>query len=127
MPRARKPIRPKTTAAGLSYGESPPHLRAYLVLRLAPGWELDETRGGFSAGAELLSFPKALPAGATVRSHVSVSAAKPGKARLPAERELARYVQVLLPRGTRMEAVRAAFAALRCVETIFESPPAGLP
>jgi hypothetical protein len=97
-------------------------------VRLAPGWRLDAAHAGFVAKGARVELPATLPAGCEARPHAPVLAAKTDAQLSAPERELARWVQVLLPAGARSNTrVRKLLEALDCVEEVMEPPQVGLP
>jgi len=96
-------------------------------VRLVPGWRLDGARAGFRTASGHVELLSKLPAGSAIRPHVPALAARRDAQLSPAEQELARYVQVLLPAGVRKAAVRTVLEGLDCVEEVIEPPEVGLP
>lgn len=68
-----------------------------------------------------------LPRGCVLRAHVPLVAGRSKRRLSPAERDLARYVQVLMPRRADKQAVRAVLDQIECVEAVLEPPEPSLP
>ena len=92
-------------------------------MRLAPGWRLGAAGAVFVLNHERIE----LPAGCKVRPHIPALAAQPDAQLSTAERDLARYVQVLLPANAKKKAVRALLEKLDYVEAVTEPPAISLP
>lgn len=117
---------PRKSSRGFSHSGSPSGAEPYVLVRLAPGWRLDEKAGAFVAGSERVPLPDSLPRGTRARLHVPALASRNPKTLSEPERELARYVQVLLPKGADAGAIRAALAALGKLAAVEQAtvPPA---
>ena len=85
----------RSTRAGLTHAAAPGG-RPFIVFRMKVGWELDPHSGAILYRGNAVAMP-ALPAGAEFRLAVPALASKRGKLASP-DRELARYVHLLLPR-----------------------------
>jgi hypothetical protein len=112
---------------GLDTGE-PPELRPHLVLKLKKGWAFDARRRQFvSATGKAVTTQQLIPQGAQV-VHVTPSLAKADPKSLSApERELARYVQLILPMGDDAAARVAAVRKWEPVAEVSLPPQARLP
>src|ERR1051325_738418 len=85
---------------GYTHGEAPAELPRALSLKLKPGWRFDPADGQFvSANGERLPVLDQLPKGSEIVP-TAPALTKAGPATLSAaERHLARYVQLILPKG----------------------------
>lgn len=92
------------TPRGYTHAEAPAELLRYLSLRLKTGWRFDRGSGQFvSATGQRLSVRDLLPKGSEIVPHVpALAEADPAKL-TEAERELARYFQLILPKGATPE------------------------
>lgn len=115
---------PRKPSRGFSRSGPPPGAEPYVLVRLAPGWRLESN--AFVSGADRIGLSDSLPPGALARAHVPALASRDPKTLSEPERELARYVQVRLPKGALPKAIRAARAALEKLAAVEQAtvPPA---
>lgn len=109
-------------------GAEPSGMRPHLVLKLKAGWRLDEPRGVFvSAKGEQVDPRDKLPKGSAIM-HMAPSVARRDPADLlEEERNLARYVQVALPKGKSPSTYLKRMQGLACVEEGRLPPKISLP
>lgn len=113
---------------GFAHATAPEDLAPVVAAVLAPGWRIAAARGIFErAGAERLDFAADLPEGSrvvyTVPSLAGADASRLGAA----ERDLARHVQVILPRGADPAAALARVRRWACIERAAIAPRPALP
>lgn len=116
---------PREPSRGFSRSGPPPGAEPYVLVRLAPGWRLESN--AFVSGADRVALADSLPRGTRARAHVPALASRDPKTLSEPERELARYIQVLLPKGAEPEAARAALEKLAAVERATVPPAPELP
>lgn len=109
-------------------GAEPKGVRPHLVLKLKLGWALDEARSLFvSDNGEELNPQEKLPQGCQIL-HMAPSLARKASRRLSeAERDLVRYVQVVLPKGQSASTCLRRIRKLPCVEEGRLPPKISLP
>lgn len=111
-----------------SGGEIPPGFPPHLVVLLKPGW-VYHTRKKHFVGADKQTFAPGedLPAGAKIVYMVpSLAKAKP-ESLSEDERNQARYLHIILPRGTDPEAYLSVVQGWICVEQVQLPPQISLP
>ena len=100
----------------------------HIVLRLRPGWRYDPAKREFVAPGDGAVFPQAdLPTGWRVVPSVPGLADDPQEALSEAERELARYYQVILPRRADPAAALTQVRQWPCLEEAYPGPEVSLP
>ena len=106
----------------------PPGLsRRPVDLKLKPRWRFDTARGLFTTGSGRTFAPPDLPKGSRIVYKVpSLAAADPAKLSR-SERDLQRYIQVILPAKESPTTHLAAIRAWPCVETASAAPEISLP
>ena len=116
------------TPPGYTHGETPAELLRYLSLKLKTGWRFDRSRGQFvSAGGERLSVREQLPKGSEIVPTVPALAETDPVKLSDAERELARYFQLILPKGAAPEQYLRVVKRWDAVEDATLPPQASLP
>ena len=128
--RVRQPTRHYRMKAprGYTHGEAPAELLRALSLKLKPGWRFDPAAGQFvSASGERLSVLDQLPKGSEILP-TAPALAKADPAKLSAaERNLARYVQLILPKGDMTTETLPIVKEWSAVETVTLPPEISLP
>ena len=113
---------------GLDAGRVPKGLKPHLVVKLNEGWEFDATRHVFVSTEGREFSPKtALPKGSKIVYTAPTLATAPRNSLSEAQRNLARYVQVILPKGHDAAAYRPVVAKWECVEEVDLAPVISLP
>lgn len=125
--KERSPLALKKSSKGYSNADAPSGIARYILVCLAPGWALDKDARAFISDEKRIDFAHHLPRGARARPHVPALASRDVKTLSEAERALARYVQLLLPKNADIGSARAAIAKLEAVEEATVSPEVGLP
>lgn len=99
-------------------------VRLPIVVELKKGWHYEEASGSFAHGRQRFDPAEALPAGAQVTQRFPAGSIPP---RTTQERELARFVQLVLP----PDDVPAKYLDLvqrwPCVANAYVIPPPSLP
>jgi hypothetical protein len=113
---------------GHTHGEAPPELLRYLSLKLKPGWRFDRGTGEFvSAEGHRVPVRDQLPKGSKIVPAVpALAEASPAKLS-DAERDLARYFQLILPRGAAPEEYLRVVNCWDAVEEATLPPQVSLP
>jgi hypothetical protein len=89
---------------GHTHGDAPSELLRYVSLKLKPGWRFDRGRAQFfSASGQRFSVRDQLPEGSEIVPTAPALADADPQTLSDAERELARYVQLILPKGATPE------------------------
>jgi hypothetical protein len=95
--------------------------------KLKPGWRFDEDRGVFvSAAGEAFAAP-ALPKQARIVYKVPSLARAPRRGLSAAERDLQRYMQIILPTARASKALLGAVQSWPCIEEAHLTPEVSLP
>jgi hypothetical protein len=103
-------------------------IRRPVELKLKPGWRLDPGRRVFvSEAGERVTPAKDLPKRSRIVPTVASLASADEATLSPAERDLRRYVQVILPRGEPPDRYVDAVRAWPCVEKADVGPEVSLP
>ncbi|PYI86181.1 MAG: hypothetical protein DMF09_02540, partial [Verrucomicrobia bacterium] len=90
--------------AGYTHAEAPVELLRFLSLKLKTGWRFDRSRRQFvSTGGQRLSILDQLPEGSDIVATVPALAKADPTKLSDAERDLARYFQLILPKGATPE------------------------
>jgi len=116
-----------TSRKGFTRGAGPPKLPRYLVVRLKKGWHFEADSGRFVAARKSIDARSLLPKGAEVRPHIPQPAGAPGERASAAEKELARFVQVVLPRNADLRVAQRRIEELEAVQDVHVSPEVELP
>lgn len=113
---------------GFAHATAPEDLAPVVAAVLAPGWRIAAARGVFErAGAGRLDVAAELPKGSRVVYAVpSLAGADPATLG-DDERDLARHVQVILPRGADAAAALARVRRWACIERAAVAPRPALP
>ncbi len=74
-------------------------LRAFIEIRLRPGWRLGEDQRSVRRESPALHVPLALLPGSVLKSALALPSPPEGQRALPVEVELARYLHLHLPAG----------------------------
>ena len=113
---------------GHTHGEAPPELLRYLSLKLKPGWRFDrDAREFVSPGGHRLAVRAQLPEGSKIVPTVpALAEADPAKLS-DAERDLARYYQLILPKGAAPEEYLRVVNRWDAVEEAALPPQVSLP
>lgn len=103
-------------------------IRRPVDLKLSPGWRFDPSRRVFVSDEGKRVIPRNdLPKRSRIVHKIpSLATADPGSL-LPAERDLQRYLQVILPAGEPSEAYVEVVRAWPCVERAGLAPEVSLP
>lgn len=110
---------------GFTHGELPPGARPFLQVKLKRGWRLDPDGPCFLTARGVRQTIEGLPPGARVVPQIELP---PRGARLSAaERELERFVHVLLPRDADPRRVLRRVEKWACVEDVQLPPDVSLP
>ncbi len=103
-------------------------IRPHLDVRLEDGWRWDDKRGAFRTTAgETCEMGKMLPEGTVIRPTVEALAKADPKKLTPEERDLAHFVQIVLPKGADLAAVADTIGELPCVQSAKPGPKISLP
>ena len=94
--------------------------RPYIVLRLKKGWAYDRPARRFVRKSEEFRPRTDLPKYTRILFHVPALAKK--RKRTSPEDELARMMQILPPKGTRLKPLLKRVQAWPCVEKAWEAP-----
>jgi len=109
----------------------PPHKRAKIArpvqLALKAGWRYDDRRALFVGSAGETFAPQGLPRGTRIVYTVPSLARAAPKRLSSAQRDLQRYMQVILPRSRAPEDQLAAVRSWPCVEEAHVAPEISLP
>jgi hypothetical protein len=106
----------------------PRGVRPHLVGKLRDGWSYDPAVAAFVAADGRRFIPRAvLPKGTTIVHMTPDLARAPMRSLSPAERELARYIQIVLPRAKNPGAYLARLAAWECLAEVRLPPDIDLP
>ena len=113
---------------GYTHGEAPAGLPRALSLKLKSGWRFNPSGGQFvSTSGERLSVLDQLPKGSEIVPTVP-ALAKADPAKLSeAERDLARYVQLILPKGATPQQHLEVIKRWDAVEAVTLPPEISLP
>jgi hypothetical protein len=104
------------------------HIRRPVELKLKPGWHFDTDRRAFVSEAGERVTPAAdLPKRSRIVPTVPSLGSADEATLSPAERDLRRYVQVILPPGEPPERYVDAIRAWPCVEQANAGPEISLP
>lgn len=104
--------------------DQPPHL----IVRLKRGWQLDAGAPRFvRARGAAIDLSALLPKGARALPRVPLLATRPAGELSAAEKNLARHVLVLLPKGSDVAAVQRALEKLAAVQQVSRPPDISLP
>ncbi|MFN0192593.1 MAG: hypothetical protein ACKVP5_11570 [Aestuariivirga sp.] len=95
--------------------------------KLKPGWSYDEKRGAFVDPKGAIAPPDALPKGARIVYKVPSLAARPARSLSAAERDLARYLQVILPSAKGQDQLLSAMRSWPAIEGAHATPQMSLP
>lgn len=105
----------------------PPGTPRTITVTLTRGWAFDEKARRFR-GPKAASFtPSGLPDGARVQHTVPELAGRPPAGLSPEERDLQRYVQVVLPAGTLPHDLLPAIRRWPCTDSAIPGPDVSLP
>lgn len=109
-------------------GDGPKSLRPSLDVKLVAEWRYaDKEKGFISFGGGSFSPGDDLPKGTDIRP-MAPHLAKADRATLSAdEANLARYVQIVFPKGTSVEPYLAVIRKWPCVEEVQRPPEVSLP
>ena len=111
-----------------SGGEIPPGISPHLEVLLKPGWVYHARKKRFLGEKDRVVAPgDDLPAGAKIVYKVPSLAKAKLESLSDDERDLARYVHVILPKGTDPEAYLAVVQDWICVEEVRLPPRVSLP
>lgn len=103
-------------------------IRTPVNIKLEPGWRFDPDRRVFVSGAGGLVTPGVdLPKRSRIVPTVPGLASSDEATLSPAERDLSRHVQVILPRGEPPERYLDAIRAWPCVKQANVAPEVSLP
>jgi len=118
----------KTPVMGPGGKKAPKGLRPSLDVRLAAAWRYAEAGATFVSSSGAHFSPAAdLPKGTRIRYMVP-HLAKADRAALSAdERNLARHLQVVFPKGTPVESYLAVIEKWPCVDRVERPPEVSLP
>jgi hypothetical protein len=106
----------------------PPFVKPHLDVKLKPGWAYDPKRGVFvSEAGEEHSPGESLPEGSRIVPMAPALAEADPRSLSPAERDLARYFQVILPRGEDPAEHGKAVGDWESVAEVQLPPKPGLP
>ena len=104
------------------------HIRRPVDLKLKPGWRFDPDRRVFFSDAGERVTPRAdLPKRSRIVPTVPSLASADEATLSPAERDLRRYIQVILPPGEPPDRYVDAIRAWPCVEQANVAPEESLP
>ncbi len=106
----------------------PQGIRPHLVAKLRDGWTYDPSAAVFVAadGRQFQSQAK-VPKGTTIVHMTPDLACAPALSLSPAERDLARYIQIILPRGKSPSAYLPRLAQWECLAEVGLPPEIDLP
>lgn len=105
----------------------PPGLLRPVSVKLKPGWAFDVKARQFRGPGGEAFTPEGLPRGTRLEPTVPQLAGRPRKTLSAAERDLQRYVQVVLPTGNDPEAYVQAIRAWPCAASATAAPAVSLP
>jgi hypothetical protein len=113
---------------GFAHATAPQDLAPVIAATLEPGWRIVSAHGVFERiGAEPLDVAADLPKGSRVVYTVpTLAEADPAKLGAP-ERDLARHVRVILPRGADPVEVLGVVKRWACIERAQVAPSPSLP
>lgn len=99
-----------------------------LVVQLKPGWRFDMDRSLFlSATGERFSPQEALPKPCKLVEMVPALSQRPPALLSKDEQNLARYLQIVLPKRSKVSRYLAIVEQWKCVQKVYLSPTIGLP
>jgi hypothetical protein len=105
-----------------------PFVKPHIVVKLKPGWAFDPSRRAFvSQDGELVRPERDLPKGSRIVPMVPDLTRDPRAAVSPAEKELSRYFQVILPKGADASAALAAASRWPSIAEASLPPKVSLP
>lgn len=116
------------SSSGYAQGQAPADMRRYLSLKLKTGWRFDSGGGQFvSTGGQRFAVRDQLPKGSEiVPSAATLAGANPATLS-EAERDLARYFQLILPKGAAPERYLPIVELWDAVEAAALPPQVSLP
>lgn len=106
---------------------APKGVRRAVVLTLKPGWTFDPSTRRFTGPKQATCAPGGLPPRTRVMPLVSGPAVGPARSRSRAERDLQRYVHVVLPPGHDPEAYLETVRDWPCAASAVAAPEISLP
>ena len=116
------------TSGQYSRGEPSPEVLPNLTIRLRPGWIYDAKRQVISRErGEEISPKTELPKRTRIVYMISDLADKPPETFSEEEENMARYVQIILPKGTKASEYLATVRSWECVEDARLPPEISLP
>jgi hypothetical protein len=114
--------------AGYTHAEAPVDLLRFLSLKLKTGWRFDRSRRQFvSTGGQRLSILDQLPEGSDLVPTVPTLAKADPTKLSDTERDLARYFQLILPKGATPEDNLRVVKRCDAVEEVTLPPKVSLP
>lgn len=117
-----------TAQRGYTHGDAPSGLARHVSLKLKPGWRFDRGRAQFfSASGQRFSVRDQLPEGSEIVPTAPALADTDPQMLSDAERDLARYVQLILPKGATPEHYLAIAKRWDAVEEATLPPRISLP
>ena len=117
-----------TQQKGYSHGEAAPELLRYISIKLKPGWRFDRRHGQFvAADGQRFAVRDQIPPGSAIVPTVAALAEADLEHLSVAERDLARYFQLILPKGMKLEKMLRAVKRWDAVEEATLPPQVSLP
>lgn len=114
--------------AGYNLGQRPANMRPYLVIKLKQRWTYDLQRRMFVETSGKKFSPKEyLPKYTRIIYMAQDLAEKPMNSLLKEDRNLARYLQVILPKGTNPKKYLTILKRWDCAEDVKFPPEISLP
>jgi hypothetical protein len=108
--------------------DGPKRLRPSLDVKLASGWRYEGRAGLFiSSDGKQFSPREQLPKGTKLLYMVPQLARAEGSSLSADERNLARHMQIVFPKGTAVDSYLAAIRKWHCVEQVQPPPQISLP
>jgi len=95
--------------------------------KLKPGWRFDEKRAVFVGPKGQVLAPVSLPKSARISYKVPSLAQSPRRSLSPAERDLSRYLQVILPTARGVEKLVPVVQSWPAIEEAHATPEISLP
>jgi hypothetical protein len=95
--------------------------------KLKPGWRYDEERGVFVGPKGEALVPASLPKGARIVYKVPSLSHSSSRSLSPAERDLSRYLQVILPTARGVEKLAPLVQSWPAIEEAHVTPEISLP
>lgn len=113
---------------GYNQGRQPPGMKPHLVVKLRPGWSYDSKHRLFvTTSGKSFSPRESLPRGTRISYMVPDLAKRALKSLSRDERNLARYLQIIMPKGMDPNDYLDSVGRWDCTEEVSLPPEISLP